>query len=81
MKRYSPECKSAVLAKLLPPYNMTVTVLAQQEGISEVTLYNWRLQDKLEGKPEPGAKKPPTSGRQKRTLRSSLKPPHSVKPN
>lgn len=57
MKRYSPERKAAVLAKLLPPYNMTVTALAQQEGISEATLYNWRIQAKLEGKPVPGANK------------------------
>lgn len=57
MKRYSPERKAAVLAKLLPPYNMTVTALAQQEGISEATLYNWRTQAKLEGKPVPGANK------------------------
>lgn len=40
MKRISPERKSSVLAKLLPPYNMTVTAVAQMEGISEATLYN-----------------------------------------
>lgn len=57
MKRYSPERKATVLAKLLPPYNMTVTVLAQQEGISEAILHNWRTQAKLEGKPVPGANK------------------------
>ncbi|GKO39330.1 hypothetical protein NUBL22008_44910 [Klebsiella pneumoniae] len=49
MKRYSPERKAAVLAKLLPPYNMTVTALTQQEGISEATLYNWRTQARLAG--------------------------------
>ncbi|RBP64517.1 transposase, partial [Brenneria salicis] len=54
MKRYSPERKAAVLDKLLPPHNMTVSALAQQEGISEATLYNWRIQAKLEGKPVPG---------------------------
>jgi transposase-like protein len=57
MKRYSPERKTAVLAKLLPPYNMTVSSLAQQEGISDATLYNWRNQARLEGKPVPGANK------------------------
>ena len=57
MKRYSPERKAAVLAKLLPPYNMTVTALALQEGISEATLYHWRNQAKMEGKPVPGANK------------------------
>jgi hypothetical protein len=30
MKRYSPERKAAVLAKLLPPYNMTVTAHARK---------------------------------------------------
>ncbi len=57
MKRISPERKSAALAKLLPPYNMTVTSVAQMEGISEATLYNWRNQAKAEGKPVPGADK------------------------
>ena len=57
MKRYSPERKAAVLDKLLPPHNMTVSALAQQEEISEATLYSWRIQAKLEGKPVPGANK------------------------
>jgi transposase-like protein len=57
MKRYSPERKAAVLAKLLPPYNLTVTALAQQEWMSEATLYNWRNQAKMEGKPVPGTNK------------------------
>ena len=39
MKRISPERKTGKLAKLLPPYNMTVTAVAQREGISEVTRY------------------------------------------
>ncbi len=55
MKRISPERKAATLAKLLPPYNMTVSAVAQMEGISEATLYNWRNQAKQEGKPVPGA--------------------------
>jgi len=58
MKRYSPEHKAAVLAELLPPYYMAVAALAQQEGISEATLYNWRIQAKLEGKPVPGITMP-----------------------
>lgn len=55
MKRTSLERKANVLAKLLPPYNMTVAAVAQMEGISEATLYNWRNQAKAEGKPVPGA--------------------------
>ena len=54
MSRYSPERKEAVLSKLLPPYNLTVAELARQEGISPATLYNWRKQAKLEGRPVPG---------------------------
>ncbi|WP_330982907.1 MULTISPECIES: transposase [Enterobacterales] len=57
MKRISPERKATTLAKLLPPYNMTVAAVAQMEGISEATLYNWRNQAKTEGKPVPGADK------------------------
>ncbi|MEF3108389.1 IS3 family transposase [Raoultella sp. WB_B2P2-3] len=57
MKRISPERKASTLAKLLPPYNMTVVAVAQMEGISEATLYNWRNQAKTEGKPVPGAEK------------------------
>ena len=57
MKRIFPERKTRILAKLLPPYNMTVTAVAQMEGISEATLYNWRNQAKSEGKPVPRAAK------------------------
>lgn len=57
MKRVSPERKASILAKLLPPYNMAVAAVAQMEGISEATLYNWRHQAKSEGKPVPRAEK------------------------
>ncbi|RRO01993.1 hypothetical protein DMB83_012245 [Pectobacterium aquaticum] len=49
MKRISPERKAVALAKLLPPYNITVTAVAQMEGISEATLYYWRNKAKAEG--------------------------------
>lgn len=55
MKRISPERKAATLAKLLPPYSMTVAAAAQMEGISEATLYDWRNLEKAEGKPVPGS--------------------------
>jgi len=41
MPRFSDERKEAILNRLLPPYNMTVSSLAKMEGISEATLYNW----------------------------------------
>ncbi|MGL6152366.1 MAG: IS3 family transposase [Aeromonas sobria] len=59
MTRYSDERKAALLKKLLPPINMSVTELARQEGISEVTLYNWRKQAKAGGAPVPGNNKLP----------------------
>ena len=54
MPRYAPERKEALLRKLLPPHNLSVAELARQEGICEQTLYNWRKQAKLEGRPVPG---------------------------
>ena len=57
MPRYSDERKEAVLKKLQPPLNMTVAEIAQQEGISEQTLYNWRQQIRDKGKPVPGKTK------------------------
>ncbi|MFT2793711.1 hypothetical protein ACMV5I_27205, partial [Serratia sp. T13T92] len=38
------------------PY-ILVAAVAQMEGISEATLYNWLNQAKSEGKPVPGAEK------------------------
>lgn len=43
MPRYSEERKASVLKKLLPPLNQSVPDVAAQEGISEATLYNWRI--------------------------------------
>ena len=47
---YSPERKEAVLKKLLPPHARTIPQLAQEEGISEATLYSWRKQARAEGR-------------------------------
>jgi len=44
MNRYSLERKSAILKKLLPPFNMSVADVSRQENISNVTLYTWRKQ-------------------------------------
>lgn len=53
MARYSVERKEAVLKKLLPPHSRSVPSVAQEEGISEPTLYNWLHQLRQEGKPVP----------------------------
>lgn len=67
MTRYSEERKASVLAKMMPPMNMPVRQLAEQEGISEVTLYNWRSKAKEGGLVVPGDGKNPEhwSGQQK----------------
>ena len=49
MKHHSPERREAILKKMAPPNNMTVPELAQQEGISTATLYNWRKQARERG--------------------------------
>lgn len=54
MARYSRERKEAVLKKMLPPLNMTIPQVSEQEGISAQTLYNWRHNAKKLGKPVPG---------------------------
>ncbi|MEH6617534.1 MAG: transposase, partial [Porticoccus sp.] len=57
MAHYSNERKEAILNKLLPPQNMTVAEVARQEAVAEQTLYNWRKQARLEGRPVPGCNK------------------------
>lgn len=47
---YPKERKEAVLKKMLPPNNKTVKELAQEEGITESTLYEWRKQARAEGR-------------------------------
>jgi transposase-like protein len=47
--RYSPERKEAVLRKMIPPHNRSIKQLAEEEGISEATLFNWRKQAREKG--------------------------------
>jgi transposase-like protein len=47
--RYSPERKEAVLRKMMPPHNRSISQLAIEEGISEATLYNWRNEARSKG--------------------------------
>ena len=56
MPRYSEERKNAVLGKLMPPNNQPVPVVAQAEGISEATLYNWISRARESGVPVPGSR-------------------------
>lgn len=48
--KYSDERREAILAKLLPPHNQTVSEVAELEGISAATLYNWRKQAREAGR-------------------------------
>ena len=49
MKRYSLERKESVIQKMMPPHNIPIPRLAKETGISDVTLYNWRKQARVEG--------------------------------
>ncbi len=57
MKHYSEERKSAVLAKMMPPQNISISVLAEETGISLQTLYNWRQKARDKGFVVPGDSK------------------------
>jgi transposase-like protein len=47
---YPKARKEAVLKKMLPPMNRSIKAIAQEEGIAEGTLYNWRKQARSEGR-------------------------------
>ena len=61
MKRYSKERKQAVLAKMMPPQNISTMELSEQSGIPYPTLYSWRKQAKNKGCAVPGNNKNPES--------------------
>ncbi len=42
MKHYSKKRKDAVLKRMMQPENAAVPLLAEETGISKVTLYDWR---------------------------------------
>jgi hypothetical protein len=50
MPRYSEERRQAVVAKLLPPHNLSPQVITEQEGISLGTVYTWRKEARAEGR-------------------------------
>ena len=52
---YSPERKAALLKRMLPPNNLAVQRLPQEEGISEATLHKWRAQARSKGQLLPDA--------------------------
>ena len=46
---YSPELKEAILRRMLPPNNESISKIARQEGLSEQTLRNWRSEARKQG--------------------------------
>ena len=52
---YSPERKASVLKRMLPPNNMAIRQLSQEEGISEATLHKWRAEARGKGQLLPDA--------------------------
>lgn len=58
MTRYSEEQKSAIMEKLLPPNNMSVTALSREVGIPIGTLYTWLDKARQQGICVPKKSKP-----------------------
>lgn len=54
---FSAERKAAILKKFLPPHQLTVQEVSDQENIAVSTLYNWRKAAKQEGYVMPGRNK------------------------
>ena len=59
MSRYSIERREWVLRQMMPPGNRTVSELAEETGITTVTLYAWRKQARAAGAVVPGDGKSP----------------------
>ena len=52
---YSPERKLAVLKRMLPPNNVPIQQLSQEEGIGASTLFSWRSEARSRGQLLPDA--------------------------
>jgi transposase-like protein len=59
MKHYSKERKQAIIEKMMPPQNCSISKIKKETGISDATLYNWRKQAKVKGLVVPGDGKNP----------------------
>ena len=55
MSGYSEERRAAIVAKLLPPQNLSPREVAEQEGISLPTVYKWRKEARAAGRCLPDA--------------------------
>ncbi len=50
---YNKELREAMVAKMLPPNNQSITKISKQEGIPEVTLRKWRDSARANGQAAP----------------------------
>ena len=49
MARYSEEFKYSIIVKMIPPQNQSISSIANETGLSEATLYQWRNQARKKG--------------------------------
>jgi transposase len=52
--RYSQKQKEAIIKRMMPPNNESVSYISKEEGISDVTLYKWRKEARTAGVAIPG---------------------------
>jgi transposase len=52
--RYTQEQKAAIVKRMMPPNNESVSQISKEEGISDVTLYKWRREARRAGMVTPG---------------------------
>jgi transposase-like protein len=53
LRTYSAELKDSIVAKMLPPHNLSVPQLVLETGIPRDTLYGWRRQALAQGAAPP----------------------------
>ena len=51
--QYSPELKEAILRRILPLNNESITKVAKEEGLPEQTIRTWRNRARAEGAAAP----------------------------
>jgi len=61
VKQYSQEFKESIIARMLPPHNVSVPELVRETGIPRDTLYTWRLKHR-KANAETTAKQNPSGG-------------------
>lgn len=55
MKSYPKELKDSIIARMLPPHNVSVPDLVRETGIPKDTLYTWRNKARRGSVPPPSA--------------------------